>query len=148
MKFALAILVLTLALGGGVRADETFQVQPQAFTLANGLRLYVQPVHAHHDLLVSGTIEVSPAFDPPGKTGTGNLASALLASGAASEDRAKMAFGTSFSSAGDAGDLERVLAVLARAERSLAFSSRDFTRRWRANARRSPTAGPMPMPSS
>lgn len=121
------LLMMALALGSSARADEPYRIHPQLFTLANGLRLYVQPAHANHDLLVSGTIEVSPAFDPPGKTGTGALASALLAYGAGSEDRAQMAFGTSFSSAGDAGDLERVLAVGARAERSLAFSQRDFT---------------------
>ena len=117
---------MTLALGRGAGADETFRIHPRAFTLANGLRLFVQPAHANHDLLVSGTIEVSPAFDPPGKTGTGNVASALLAYAASPADRARMAFGTSFSSAGDAAALERVLAVLARAEQSLAFSQPDL----------------------
>jgi zinc protease len=127
MKRGFLVLMMALVLGSSARADEAYRIHPQLFTLANGLRLYVQPAHANHDLLIGGTIEVSPAFDPPGQTGTGIIASALLASGVAPEDRARMAFGASFSSAGDAGDLERVIAVLARAERSIAFSQRDFT---------------------
>jgi zinc protease len=127
MKRLVIALILLGALCRPVRGDDAFVIHPQLFTLANGLRLYVQRVHATSDVLIGGTIEVSPAFDPPGKTGTGSIASALLASAAAPEDRARMAFGTSFSFAGTAGDFDRALAVLARGEQLTRFAPAAFT---------------------
>jgi zinc protease len=125
-RFILAVALLC-ALPRPAGAVDPFVVRPQLFALANGLRVYVQPVHAKRDVLISGTIEVSPGFDPPGKTGTGSVASALLASGAAPEDRARMAFGTSFSFAGAAGEFDRALAVLARSEQLTTFARAAFS---------------------
>ncbi|HYZ17763.1 MAG TPA: pitrilysin family protein, partial [Candidatus Acidoferrum sp.] len=99
-------------------------VNPRTYVLPNGLRLYVQPVHANPTVFVSGTIELSPAFDPPGKTGLGALASTLVAYGSARYDfdaqrrvaddlGADIQLGANFSAHGLALDLDRILDVLA-----------------------------------
>jgi zinc protease len=108
------------------------RVLPRAYTLPNGIRLYVQPVHANPTVFVSGSIEISPAFDPPGKTGTGSLASALLAYGSAKYDfetqrrtadelGADVSFGASFAAHGLASDLDKLLDLVADAETAPQF---------------------------
>jgi zinc protease len=99
-------------------------IDPRTFVLPNGLRLYVQPVHANPTVFVNGTIELSPAFDPPGKTGLGALASTLVAYGSARYDfeaqrrvadelGAEIQLGANFNAHGLARDLDRILDVLA-----------------------------------
>lgn len=108
------------------------RVRPQAFTLPNGLRLYVQPVPANPTVFVNGSIELSPAFDPAGKTGTGALASSLLSYGGtrydfdaqrrtADELGADVTFGSGFSAHGLATDLDKLLDLLADGETAPAF---------------------------
>ncbi|MBV8354560.1 MAG: insulinase family protein, partial [Candidatus Eremiobacteraeota bacterium] len=46
----------------------TSKTNPTAFTLPNGLRLYVQRVAANPTVFVAGNIRSSPAFDPPNRT--------------------------------------------------------------------------------
>jgi zinc protease len=113
----------------------TSRVKPQTFTLSNGLRLYVQPIPANPTVFVDGTIELSPAFDPPGKTGTGALASSLLSYGSekydfeaqrriADELGADLSWGSSFSAHGLSSDLDRMLDVLADGEQHPQFLDR------------------------
>ena len=97
-------------------------VDPRTFTLPNGLRLYVQPVHTNPTVFVSGNIELSPAFDPPGRNGVGGLASSLVAYGSASYDF----------------DAQRKLIDYARRGRP----ARRELQRPRAHARSRPAAGP------
>ena len=52
----------------------------QTFTLANGLHVYVERMPAHGEAVIAGTVALSPAFDPPGKAGTGTIATSLLPS--------------------------------------------------------------------
>jgi zinc protease len=56
-------------------------VRPTAFFLDNGIRVLVQPVPSNPTVFVEGTVDSSPAFDPPGKEGTAAMVSTLLASG-------------------------------------------------------------------
>jgi zinc protease len=110
-------------------------VEPVAYTLPNGLRLLVQPVHANPTVFVSGTIEVSPAFDPPGQTGLGSLTSTLMSYGGTKYDflaqqkvgddlAADISLGFSFGAHGLARDLPTLLDVLADGERAPAFPQR------------------------
>ena len=114
-----------------LRAPVTIRskVQPTTYTLANGLRIFVQEVHTNPTVFVSGTIDGSPAFDPPGKEGSGSFAASLLSYGSAKYDFAaqrKVAddlgaaidFGTIFESHGLARDLPALLGVLADGERN------------------------------
>jgi predicted Zn-dependent peptidase len=48
-----------------------------AFTLANGMRVYVQPAPTR-EVVVLASVALSPAFDPPHKEGTGAVAIAAL----------------------------------------------------------------------
>ena len=113
------------------------KIAPHAYRFANGLRLLVQPVHANPTVFVSGTIAMSPAFDPPGKTGTIGLASALLSDGSAHFDftaqrreaddlGADISFGANFAAHGRAADLDRMLALVADAERRPVFPASYF----------------------
>jgi zinc protease len=99
-------------------------VDPQSFTLPNGLRILVQAVPANPTVFVSGTIELSPSFDPPAQTGLGGVASALVAYGSAKYDfdaqrkiadtlGADLQLGASFGAHGLARDLDQMLDVLA-----------------------------------
>lgn len=108
------------------------KVQPTAFTLANGLRIFVQEVHTNPTVFVSGTIDGSPAFEAQGKEGVGSFAAGLLAYGSAQYDfdaqrkvaddlGASINFGTSFDAHGLAHDLPALLAVLADGERNPTF---------------------------
>jgi zinc protease len=66
----IAALVIAAALATSSRAIETF-------TLANGIRVYVERMRSRETVIL-GTVALSPAFDPPGKEGTGAIASAAL----------------------------------------------------------------------
>ncbi|GAC1533971.1 MAG: pitrilysin family protein [Candidatus Velthaea sp.] len=112
-------------------------VTPVTFTLANGLRLFVQEVHTNPTVFVSGSIEVSPLFDPARKTGLGAITSGLLGYGSkeydfnaqrklADELGADINFGFQFGAHGLARDLDRLLSVLADGEEHPAFPPRFF----------------------
>ncbi|MFN2459579.1 MAG: M16 family metallopeptidase [Candidatus Velthaea sp.] len=112
--------------------DLSSTVDPREFHLPNGLRVLVQPVHANPTVFVSGTVEVSPAYDPPAKTGLGGLTAGLLGYGSSKYDfaaqrriadalGAEMNFGFQFGVHGLARDLDRLLDVLADGERHPAF---------------------------
>lgn len=107
-------------------------VDPRAFALPNGLRLYVQPVRTNPTVFVSGSIELSPSFDPPNRTGLGGIASSLVGYGSANYDfdaqrkladalGADVQLGASFSAHGLAPDLDKLLGVLADGVRRPAF---------------------------
>jgi zinc protease len=107
-------------------------VDPRTFTLPNGLRLYVQPVHTNPTVFVSGNIELSPSFDPPNRSGLGGLASSLVAYGSANYDfeaqrkltdalGADVQLGATFSAHGLTRDLDRLLDLLADGVRRPAF---------------------------
>jgi zinc protease len=111
------------------------RIAPRAYALANGLRLLVQPVRANPTVFVSGSIALSPAFDPPGRAGLGGLASSLVAYGGARYDYAAQRRvaddlgadiqpGASFTAHGLARDLGRMLDVLADGVRRAAFAPR------------------------
>jgi zinc protease len=57
------------------------RVRPVTFTLANGLRLYVDAVHANPTVFVRGSVATSPRFDAAGKEGEGAMLSTLLGYG-------------------------------------------------------------------
>lgn len=108
------------------------KVAPTTFTLANGLRIFVQEVHTNPTVFLSGTIDGSPAFDPRGKEGTASFAAGLLSYGSAQYDftaqrkvaddiGASIDFGLSFDAHGLARDLPKLLDVLADGERNPTF---------------------------
>jgi zinc protease len=108
------------------------KIDPVRFTLANGIRVLVQEVHANPTIFVSGSIESSPRFDPPGKEGTGGLATTLLSYGSQGYDftaqrkitddlAASIDLGDSFDAHGMAKDLGTLLALLADGEEHPAF---------------------------
>jgi len=83
-------------------------------------------------VFVSGGIELSPAFDPPGKYGLGGIASSLVAYGSAGYDfnaqrkladslGADVQLGANFSAHGLAPDLDRLLDLVADGVRRPAF---------------------------
>jgi zinc protease len=109
------------------------KTHPKAFTLGNGLRLYVQEDHTNPTVFISGSIEQSPRFDPPGKTGTGSLVAELLGYGSRNYDfaaqrragdelAATFSFGTVFGAHGMASDLTKLLDVLADGEQHPSFT--------------------------
>ena len=99
-------------------------VDPVVTTLPNGLRLLVQRVATNPTVFIDGVVRTSPAFDPAGKEGVGELTSALMDWGSAkydydrqrkiADDRAaEVQFGLSFSAHGRAADFAPLLDVLA-----------------------------------
>lgn len=111
------------------------RVKPVVYKLTNGLRLYVQPIHENPTVFVNGSVELSPAFDPPGKTGAGSLTANLLAYGSsrydfdaqrrtADELGAELSFGANFGAHGLASDMDKLLDVLADAEQAPQFPQR------------------------
>jgi zinc protease len=99
-------------------------VAPVTMTLPNGLRLYVQRVATNPTVFIDGVIQRSPAFDPPGKEGLGEVTASLMDWGGAkydyaaqrkvADDRAaQLSFGTSFAAHGRANDFGALLDVLA-----------------------------------
>ncbi|HTV74801.1 MAG TPA: insulinase family protein [Candidatus Acidoferrales bacterium] len=108
------------------------KIDPVRFTLANGIRVLVQEVHANPTVFVSGSIESSPRFDPVGKEGTGDLATTLLSYGSQKYDftaqrritdelAASIDLGDSFGAHGMAKDLGTLLDLLADGEEHPAF---------------------------
>ncbi|MBV8602969.1 MAG: insulinase family protein, partial [Candidatus Eremiobacteraeota bacterium] len=108
------------------------KTHPAAFTLPNGLKLYVQEVHANPTVFVAGTIRSSPAFDPADKVGLGGMTSDLLGYGSKKYDfqaqrkvtddlAADVSLGQSFSAHGFAKDLEPLLDLIADSIRNPAF---------------------------
>jgi zinc protease len=112
---------MRVALGKPLSLHST--VDPVTMTLPNGLRLYVQRVATNPTVFIDGVIRRSPAFDPPGKEGLGELTSALMDFGSAKYDytaqrkvmddrTAQISFGTTFAAHGRAADFATLLAVL------------------------------------
>ena len=112
---------MRVALGKPLSLHST--VDPVTMTLPNGLRLYVQRVATNPTVFIDGVIGRSPAFDPPGKEGLGELTSALMDFGSAKYDyvaqrkimddrTAQISFGTTFAAHGRAADFATLLAVL------------------------------------
>ena len=111
----------------------TSKVKPATYTFPNGLRLFVQEVHANPTVFVQGTIRSSPAFDPPQTTGLGSLASNLLSYGSKKYDfqaqrkladdlAAEINLGRQFGAHGFSKDLDPLLDVLADGVRNPAFA--------------------------
>ena len=107
--------------------DERAKIAPTEFTLANGLRVLVQPKTDRPTVYVQGDIASSPSFAPSGKEGIGRLASQLANFGSEhySFDRlrklgddlgASIDLGERFSAQGMASDLPALLAALADGE--------------------------------
>jgi zinc protease len=99
-------------------------VDPVVTTLPNGLRLLVQRVATNPTVFIRGVVRTSPSFDPAGKEGTGEVASALMEWGGtkydyaaqhklADDHAARFGFGTSFSAHGAAAEFPMLLDVLA-----------------------------------
>jgi zinc protease len=118
------------------------RVRPVAFRLANGMQVRVDEVHANPTVFVNGTVESSPAFDAPGKTGEGAFLSTLLSYGGtkydfdaqrkvADELGATIDLGETFDAHGRASDLPEMLDVIADAlaEPALTASDVDVVRR-------------------
>jgi len=112
-------------------------VEPRSYVFPNGMRLLVQPVHANPTVFVSGTIEVSPSFDPPAKTGLGGITAGLLGYGSAKYDfnaqrqvadtlGADINFGFQFGAHGLARDLDQMLDLLADGARHPTFPQQFF----------------------
>jgi len=104
-------------------------ILPTIFTLPNGLRCLVQPLHENPTVFISGQIDSDQRFDPPGKEGTGLFAASLLAYGGtrydfaaqhALADRlgASLEYGDEFAAHGLSHDLPQLLDILADAETS------------------------------
>jgi zinc protease len=74
---ALAFVIALIASGAAAAADAGTL---QTFTLANGLRVYVERMPAHGEAVIKGSVDLSPGLDPPGKAGTGTIATMLLPS--------------------------------------------------------------------
>jgi zinc protease len=99
-------------------------VAPVVTTLPNGMQLLVQRVASNPTVFIDGVVRTSPAFDPPGKEGLGELTSALMEWGSAkydydaqrkvADDRAAdLQFGFTFSAHGRSSDFAPLLDVLA-----------------------------------
>jgi zinc protease len=99
-------------------------VDPVVTTLPNGMRLLVQRVASNPTVFVDGIVRTSPAFDPTGKEGLGELTSGLMQYGSAkydydaqrkvADDRAAdLEFGFAFSAHGRSSDFVPLLDVLA-----------------------------------
>ncbi len=112
--------------------DLQSKVNPKIFTLPNGLRVLVQEVRTNPTVFISGAIDASPKFDPPGKEGLGGLTSMLLSYGSkqydfdalgALQDRlgANVDLGMNFDAHGLSSDFDTLVDVLNDGERNPAF---------------------------
>jgi zinc protease len=99
-------------------------VDPVLTTLPNGMRLLVQRVATNPTVFINGVVRTSPAFDPVGKEGVGELTSALMQWGSAkygydaqrklADDRAAdLQFGLAFAAHGRSADFGALLDALA-----------------------------------
>ena len=100
------------------------RLRPTSFELPNGLRVLVQEAHANPTVFVRGSVQTSPAFDPPSKTGIGAMFSTLLDSGSTSVDfnarhraldeiGATMNLSLGFDAHGRAQDLNQLIGLIA-----------------------------------
>jgi zinc protease len=100
------------------------RLRPASFVLPNGLRVLVQEAHANPTVFVRGSVQTSPAFDPPAKTGIGAMFSTLLDSGSATVDfdarhraldeiGATMNLSLGFDAHGRAQDLAQLVGLIA-----------------------------------
>jgi zinc protease len=108
-------------------------LSPVAFTLSNGLRVFVQVKSDRPTFVLHGKIASSPAFESPGKEGIGRLASSAADYGSAQypfaqrrkatdEMGAFVTTGQSFSAEGTSADFERIVAILADGEAHPTFA--------------------------
>lgn len=113
-------------------------ISPADMTLANGIRLIVQPETITHTVVVAGEIKNNPAVqEPHGKEGVSDVAAALFPYGTATYDRvafqtqldaiaATTQAGTDFSLEVLASHFERGVQLLADQERNPALRQSDF----------------------
>jgi zinc protease len=99
-------------------------VAPTRETLPNGLQLLIQRVPGNGTVFIAGAMQRSPMFDPPGKTGTGAIASILLNAGSehfpydglqqvGKRLGATLTYGANFAAHGFARDFPALLDALA-----------------------------------
>jgi zinc protease len=114
------------------RTNARSKLSPVAFTLANGLRVIVQPKTDRPTVYIGGTIASSPSFVPRGKEGLIRLASSLADFGtehydftalrkATDDIGASIELGQRFGAHGFAADFEQLLTLLADGEEHPAF---------------------------
>ncbi|HUY40250.1 MAG TPA: pitrilysin family protein [Candidatus Dormibacteraeota bacterium] len=113
-------------------------LSPASFTLANGLRVVIQPETSSHSVTLSGTIRNDPQVqEPAGEDGVAGVTSALLPYGTTTYSRlgyqtaldaiaADVNTGTDFSLRVLASDFDRGVALLADDELHPALSTADF----------------------
>lgn len=127
---------VTSAVSGALTAAN--HAHPVEFALSNGLRIYVQTVSVNPTVYVSGSIRSSSKFDPPGKEGTGAIATALMSYGSARYDfvtrsrlqdemSASIGIGQSFSAYGLSKDFSKLVDILADGIEHPAFPDEYFT---------------------
>lgn len=106
---------------------------PVSFTLGNGLRVLVQRKPDRATFVLEGTIDSSPAFEPPGKEGMIRLASSVADYGSdaypfalrrklTDEMGAFVTTGQTFSAHGQVADFARIAAILADGEAHPSFA--------------------------
>lgn len=112
--------------------EQKSKIDPTLVTLPNGLRILVQEVHTNPTVFISGFIDTSPKFDPPGKEGLGSIASELQSYGSRNYDfdalgslqdrlAASIDLGMSFDAHGLSKDFDTLVDVLDDGERNPAF---------------------------
>jgi zinc protease len=113
-------------------------IDPQSFTLPNGLHVVVQPEHASSAVVVQGTILHDAGIEEaPGQAGVGDVVEALLPFGTTRDSRlayqakldaiaATVHTGFSFSLATLGAHFERGMELLAEDELHPALAPRDF----------------------
>ncbi|MDP9018822.1 MAG: insulinase family protein [Candidatus Eremiobacteraeota bacterium] len=120
--------------GSLVATDHT---RPVPFTLANGIRVFVQRVPLNPTVYISGSIKGSQKFDPPGKEGAGSIMAALMGYGSAKYDfgarnalqdklSANISLGQGFSAYGLSKDFGTLVDVVADAVRHPTFPDQFF----------------------
>ncbi|MBD5636116.1 MAG: insulinase family protein, partial [Candidatus Eremiobacteraeota bacterium] len=113
------------------------RIDPIAFRLRNGMQVRIEALHSNPTVFVNGTVESSPAFDAPGKTGEGAMLSTLLGYGGAKYNfdagrkvaddlGATIDLGETFDAHGRAQDLPALLDVVADALKHPALASSDI----------------------
>jgi zinc protease len=111
---------------------------PVSFTLSNGLRVLVQQKTDRPTFVISGQIDSSPAFAPPGKEGIVRLGSSVADYGSdaypfalrrktTDELGAFVTTGESFSAHGQISDFEKIVAVVADGEAHPSFAEPWFS---------------------
>jgi zinc protease len=112
---------------------ERSTLAPVEFTLSNGLRVILQRKSDRPTVVINGTIDSSPAFEPTGREGISRLASSAADYGSSrypfelrhqttDEMGAFIQTGESFSAQAESRDFERVVDILADGEAHPAFA--------------------------